>query len=209
MPIDWGNKPTQPRAIPVQPAPMQQPVQQPSQYVQQPVQYEQQPIQQHQPLVHQEKMMLARDAGVTAAKRAIWPWVVAFMSLFFMLFIVVVLVVAFLYWPDSDADRETPEKPLSGFVLSTIPAVRASQEENLGRAEVYREVASKIDSGEIDSMEGFAGFIKTATETVKNKSFEPLIKTMQNFNGDRWDGPAMSKLAKEYADGFQRAAGSN
>jgi len=195
MPIDWG-KPTQPRDMPVQPAPMQQPVQ-----------YEQQSIQQQRPSVYQEQMkqmMLAKNAGVTAAKRAIWPWVVVFISLFFMLLIVVGLVVA-LYWPDSDADRETPEKPLSGFVLSTNPVVRASQEENLGRAEVYREVASKIDSGEIDSMEGFAGFIKTATETVKNKSFEPLIKTMQKFNGDRWDGPAMSKLAREYADGFQRA----
>ena len=202
MPIDWG-KPIQPREIPVQPAPMQQPVP-----VQQPVQYEQQSFQQR-PLAYQEQMRLARTAGVTAAKRAIWPWDVAFMSLFFMLLIVIGLVVAFYFLPDSGGDCESPEKPLSEFVLSTNPAVRASQEENLGRAEVYREVASRIDSGEIDSMDGFAGFIKTATETVKDKSFEPLIKTMQKFNGDRWDGPAMSKLAKEYADGFQRAAGSN
>ena len=198
MPIDW-SKPIQPREIPVQPAPMQQPVQQPSQYVQQPVQY----------VPQVPNVATAANMGVTAAKRAIWPWVVAFMSLFFMLFVVVGLVVAFYFLPDSGGDCESPEKPLSEFVLSTNPAVRASQEENLGRAEVYREVASRIDSGEIDSMDGFAGFIKTATETVKDKSFEPLIKTMQKFNGDRWDGPAMSKLAREYADGFQRAAGSN
>lgn len=195
MPIDWGKQTPRQTAAPTQAAPVQQPVQ----YAQ--------PIQQQQPSVYQEEMMLARTAGVTAAKRAVWPWVVGFMSLLFMLFIVVGLVVAFLYWPDSGG--ETPEKPLSGFVLSTNPAVRASQEENLGRAEVYREVASRIDSGEIDSMKGFAEFIKTATETVKEKSFEPLIKTMQKFNGDRWDGSAMSNLAREYADGFQRAAGSN
>ena len=117
MPIDWG-KPIQPREIPVQPAPMQQPVQQPSQYVQQPVQYA--------PQV--PNVATAANMGVTAAKRAIWPWVVAFMSLFFMLFVVIGLVVAFYFLPDSGGDCESPEKPLSEFVLSTNPAVRASQE---------------------------------------------------------------------------------
>lgn len=184
MPINWGE-PTQPRAIPVQPAPVQQPVQ----YV---------------PQV--PNVATAANMGVTAAKRAIWPWVVAFMSLFFMFLVVVVLVVALHFWPDSD-DRETPSMPDDVAVVElTNPGEYYVVNVAKGFAAVCDTVIEKADSGEFKDLGDIEAIYSSSTKRVREKALLPFKEQVfDELNGDKFSNEKSARLFRLMKEGYLEA----
>ena len=197
MPIDWG-KPIQPREIPVQPAPMQQPVQQPSQYAQQPVGT-------YVPQV--PNVATAANMGVTAAKRAIWPWVVAFMSLFFMLLIVIGLVVALLFWPDSGGDGETPSRPDDAAVVElTNPGEYYVVNVANGFAAVCDTIIEKADSSEFKDLGDIEAIYSSSTKKVREKALLPFKEQVfDELNGDKFSNEKAARLFRLMKEGYLEA----
>ena len=194
MPIDWGNKPTQPRDIPVQPAPVQQPVQ----YV--PVQ---QPV---QPTTARQYVPQVPNV-VTAAKRAIWPWVVAFMSLFFMLLIVIGLVVALLFWPDSGGDGETPSRPDDAAVVElTNPGEYYVVNVAKGFAAVCDTVIEKADSGEFKDLGDIEAFYSSSTKKVREKALLHFKEQVfDELNGGKFSNEKAARLFRLMKEGYLEA----
>ena len=115
---------------------------------------------------------------------------------------VMLLVIALLVIPKL-MPSQTDGNPGDGS-NSTIAKV-AADNENRGRAATYRELAAKIDGGEIVGMKAVVEFVKGRTANVKNESFGVLIKKQNQYNGERWDAAAMAELSREFAEGFERA----
>ena len=101
-------------------------------------------------------------------------------------------------WPDHDHDRDDYRPS------SSNPAEYFIENYSAGLAELSRDVAGKIDSGELEDLGAVRDYWNPRKEKISGKSFGEMGQALDSVNGDRWDRGRAVELFELFEEGFRR-----
>ena len=102
------------------------------------------------------------------------------------------------FLPDHDHDRDDYRPS------SSNPAEYFIENYSAGLAELSRDVAGKIESGELEDLGSVRDYWNPRKEKISGKSFGEMGQALDSVNGDRWDRGRAVELFELFEEGFRR-----